>query len=253
MNRDRNRSFYLKLIISLAHNKNKGFSLAEIIAVLIILTIVAVLSAPVFRLNNPTQDALNGTREILQTARNRAVSTTSAIRVRLDPNFSDNNKLLVQTTSTASCLRETELTEQANNGDTELSVASVDGFQLTNTIKVGSTDYNIIGQPVGQLKLTIGPAINSTQTVGTPVRLVQNWRTDGLFSANDLTFDKKNKNISIDSPNVSNWVVCFNSRGIASIYDDATLEETNTITLNITNSKSGELETVTVSEGGIIE
>ena len=133
---------------------------------------------------------------------------------------------------------------------TQLSVASVQGFSIGDNIQVGSdsTSNSILATDSSASTITVGQAIGSSQLINAAVELVNNWQADGSFSNEDL---KLPNGIQLSS-GTANWTLCFDSRGIANLYNAAGVVNSNLI-LRLTNSQNNQQRTVTILQGGAVD
>ena len=269
MNRYHNKSPYLKLITLLTSlltkNKTSGYTLAEMIVTTLVLGILIAIAAPRLSPNDSVADSFDQLNNILELSRNRAISTTSAIRILADPDR--DNALIVEISETRGCDSITRLSIAAGSGDRDLNVLSTDGFQVGDEIIVGDDADNnqITAIPAGAAVITIGSDLNTSQTVDSIVELNNNWRADGAFVQQDLVFDDSNNSVEDDNlaieasleddpTPVTDWVICFNSRGIASILDEDQVEQ-DSITFSVSSKQKNNTNTqeITVLRGGAIE
>lgn len=240
-------------------NNNHGYSLMEILVVMVMMGIVGAVVAPQISFNNESKAEIEGRNQlknVFQQARQRAISQTSAIRIMPDPDNPD-TQIIVEFAKSKGCASLTKLTEDANGGDTELKVLSTDGFSIADTIKVGSddTDNEITGMDSTNLTFTLGLPLGSSQGANSSIELANNWESDFSFQKEDLTLPQKKYNsqsLATFISDVPDWKVCFNSRGVASIYD-GNLAPQPSLTLTVTNTTNNLEETLTLLKGGAIE
>ncbi|MGI0480206.1 pilus assembly FimT family protein [Geminocystis sp. CENA526] len=231
--------------------KKTGYTLLELLCLMTIMGIIGVLTAPRFLFNESksASDGRNQIKGILQQTRGRAVSTTSAMRIKPSPN-SATNKFAVEIANTRGCESLTKLAEDVSITDTDLKVLKVystRGFVVGDRINVGSEDDNeIIAIDTTNSTITLGTALGSDQKKDATVELSNNWRADGTFQEDDITLP----NQASFTANVSNWMLCFNSRGIAYIFDNEGNLKPN-LTLTISNNNNE--DTITILQGGAIE
>ena len=250
MNPHTRKNILAKLLLSLIEQKNKGYSLVEVISLLVIAGILIAVVAPVFDLNNTTVSSYAQLKGILQQTRGRAISTTSAIRIKPDPSQPD-NKFILERSNSRGCEAVTKLSDDAEIGDTDLEVYSTEGFQIGDLISVGtdSTDNEILSIPTGGSSIiSLGVPINTDQSVDSVVELANNWQADNSLSEKDLTLPEDAQ----VSANITDWTVCISSRGIAFIYD-STLSQQNSLVLTISNTTNSDTETLTILKGGAIQ
>ena len=235
-------------LLNLPPQKHRGYSLIEILTVLFIAGILLGLMAPMISHNNQLSDSVSQTKQILNVARSRAIATTSAIRVQED-SANSQPKLIVENAVTRGCEATTQLSVSANSTDTDLFVFSTSGFFVGDILKIGNdTDNNqILAIDSGSSIITLGNTIDTTQAVNSDVELVNNWSSDASLLSQDLTLPE---DIQITA-NVTDWKLCFNSRGIAYVYDASGIVNQNLV-LTLTNSKNNQSETLTVLKGGAI-
>ena len=270
MNRHHNKSPYLKLInlltSLLTRNKASGYTLAEMIVTTLVLGILIAIAAPRLSQNDPVADSFDQLKNILELSRNRSISTTSAIRILADPDR--DNALIVEISETRGCDSRTRLSDGAGTTDKDLRVLSTDGFQVGDEIIVGddADDNRITAIPAGASVITIGEDLNTSQAADSIVELNNNWRADGAFVQQDLVLDDSNNSVQDDNlvidatfeddPTtlVEGWAICFNSRGIASIFDEDFVEQDSiTLTVSSTQKNNTNTEEIKVLRGGAIE
>jgi prepilin-type N-terminal cleavage/methylation domain-containing protein len=231
-----------------------GYSLAEIMAVVVILGILAAATGAYLGkgFGNPIGNAADQTAGLLKLTRMRAISTTSAFRVKPDP-ASPTTKFKIEIAKTRGCDATTELTAAATSTDADLTVASSGGFVVGDSIAVGGDTSNNSIIATTPTTITLGQALGSSQAVGAAIELVNNWSNDSSLLGEDLTLPK---DIRV-SGNPTNWTLCFNSRGIAFLYDANGIVNSNltlTLTQYIDNQAlSNQTKTVEVLQGGAIQ
>lgn len=230
------------------HGKYRGYSLIEIIGVLLMMGVLTAVAIPTIFHNNQLRDTVSQTKQIFNVARSRAMATTSAIRIKVDSANSP-PKLIVENAVTRGCEATTQLSVNANSADTDLTVFSTSGFVVGDNLKIGNDDDNnqILAIDSVNSIITLGDNIGTNQTVNTTVELANNWSSDASLPVDDLTLAK---DIEITA-NVTDWTLCFNSRGIAYVYDASGVINQNLV-LTFTDSKSNDSETLTILTGGAI-
>ncbi|BAQ64564.1 hypothetical protein GM3709_1329 [Geminocystis sp. NIES-3709] len=216
-----------------------------------IMGIIGALAGPrlLFNDSSATSDGTTQIKGILQQTRGRAISTTSAIRLIPD-STNPESKFTIEIANTRGCESFTKLREAATSTDTELKVYSTSGFVEGDRIKVGSdsTSNEILAIDKTNSIIKLGVALGSAQNLDKTVELADNWRADGSFQADDLTLPEK----AIFTSNIPDWTLCFNSRGVAYIYDKEGDSQPN-LTLSISSTIDGGGETLTVLKGGAIQ
>jgi prepilin-type N-terminal cleavage/methylation domain-containing protein len=254
-------------IIKFLKVNNNGYSLMEVIVVMVMMGIIGAVVAPQISINNESKAEIEGRDQIkglFQKVRQRAISQTSAYRIMPDPNSPD-TQFIVEFAKSKSCASLTKLAVDANAGDKELTVLSASGFSANDEIKVGgdSTDNNITA--TSDSTITLGVELGSSQPTNSTVELANNWRSDSstkpdplatkgfAFQKEDVTLPyKQSEKLATFTSDIPNWIVCFNSRGIASVYD-SNLASQASLTLTVTNETNNLTETIKVSKGGSIE
>jgi prepilin-type N-terminal cleavage/methylation domain-containing protein len=230
---------------------NRGYTLVELLSLMAIMGVLAAVAAPQL-LNNDAKNTADGRSQIkglLQQTRGRAVSTTSAIRIKPDPSQPD-GKLSIEIADTRGCESLTKLSEDAKDVDNDLKVLSTNGFVEGDLIKVGgdTTANEILAIDKMNSVITLGLPLGSDQSKDSKIELAENWKSDPSFLIDDLTLPKK---VALTT-NISDWTLCFNSRGIASIYDDQGTTQPELV-FTITNTSNSDQETLTVLKGGAIK
>lgn len=240
----------------------EGYSLIEVLITVIIIGILAALIPPfLWGTNKPTQNATARVEGIMRQVRMRAISSTTAYRVRrLSP-----TRLQVEAASTRGCEAFTQLSAPANSGDTTITVGSTRGFGINDQIRIGSeTNLTILSINEGAQTITVTPAMTTTQPTDSPVELNNNWQSGNLvttFTEEDLTLPTaRTQSQRIQLANTpANWTLCFDSRGLATLFNPTTgLPLNGNLNLSIervdatTNVRvpSSQVGTVTVFQGG---
>jgi prepilin-type N-terminal cleavage/methylation domain-containing protein len=240
-----------KYLFTFLHNGNQGYSLLEMISAMIILGIVSAIAAPHFfnRHNDPVIDGTSQVEQILQQIRGRAIATTSAIRLKVDEN-NPKQKLSMEISTTRGCDSTGHLSAAAEGIDTELQLVSTRGFEVGDQISVGSDSNNneILAVDESNSKITLGTSLGSSQPVKSKIELLNNWIPDAALLPEDLTLPE-NAAISSETPD---WTICFNSRGIASLYDDTGTAQ-GKLVLTIQNTINKDKKDLTILKGGAIE
>ena len=221
--------------------KNRGFTLVETLAVVLILGVLAVIAGPVKSwAENPLGDATNQTVGILNLIRMRAISTTSAYRIKVDPEASD-NKYIVEIAKTRGCESLTELTADAEPTDQELTVASTEGLVVGDSSVIGTDENENEIIATSASTITLGKPLGTYQRERANIELMNNWFNDMNFSQDKLTLPEE---ISIHG-NPLNWTLCFNSRGHAKLYDPLGILSYN-LTLTLTNNATKKANEITI-------
>lgn len=251
--------FLNKLIKSFKRSQNDGYSLLEILAVLVILGIIAVIAGP--RLffgneSNASEDAYNLAKSLVGITRQRAISKTSAARLSFDPNQGD--KFLIEIANTRGCEALTRLSDDAASSDDEIKVYSTAGFALGDSLKIGGdgSDNQILAILDAQT-IKLGKPLGSSQPREAVVELADNWQEDTALNVTKNLGNGKlvyeylqlPENVTV-STNVTNWTLCFNSRGIASIYDSSGTSQPK-LELTFKDNSNNEA-TLTILKGGAI-
>ncbi|MEM8778290.1 MAG: prepilin-type N-terminal cleavage/methylation domain-containing protein [Cyanobacteria bacterium P01_G01_bin.49] len=229
-------------------HSNNGYTLPEVMAAVVIIGVLAVIAGPVKSwFENPLADATNQTVGILNIIRMRAISTTSAYRIQPDP-LDPTTKFRVEIAQTRGCESSTQLTSDEAATETQLEVASTNGLVIGDSVEIGSDseDNEIIATDASSI--TLGQPLGTTQPANATVELINNWFNDPNLTEEDLTLPK---DIEVTGT-PENWSLCFDSRGIANLYDASGTIVNNTLTLTLTNTFRGEDSQVQVLQGGSV-
>lgn len=251
--------FLSNFIKSLKTSQNYGYTLVEVLTVLVILGIMGALVGPRLFFGDSSSasgDAYNLAKSLVGVTRQRAISQTSAARLSFDPNQSD--KFLIEIANTRGCEALTRLSEDAGSSQTDIKVYSTGGFAEGDFLKVGGDTAN--NEVIGILDATtirLGQALGSSQNKNGTVELVENWKEDSALNLKKNINGKSvyeylqlPENVTVSS-NITNWTLCFNSRGIATIYDNSGNSQAK-LELTFKDGSSNE-ETLTILKGGAIE
>lgn len=236
-------------LLKLSKKENsRGYTLLETLAAVSIIGILAVVSGPVKSwVENPLSTGTNQTVGVLNLIRLRAISTTSAYRIKPDP-LVPTNKFKVQIARTRGCESSTELTADATSTDQELSVASTEGLVVGDSIVVGSDSDNNEIIATGSSTITLGEALGTSQEENASIELINNWLNDMNLTEEDLTLPEE---ITI-SGSPTDWTLCFDSRGHASLYDASGVVNDN-LTLTLTNTSKKTKSEITILRGGAVK
>lgn len=230
---------------------DQGFTLLEVLAALAIIGVLSAISAPlILWANKPLQNATYQTSGILTQGRSRAIATTSSLRIRPDP-ASPNTTLKIEASDTRSCdAGVTALTASHATSSTQINVVSTQGFAAGDQLKIGSDETNnvVLTTDSENSVLTLGESLGSTQADGSSVEIVENWNTDNSFFDSDRTLPSE---VAMTS-NLTDWVLCFDSRGIATI-SDASGVTTEDLEIILKSSQSIEEGKILVFQGGMID
>ena len=231
-----------------------GFTLAEVMAVVVIMGILAAATGAYLGkgFGSPISNAADQTAGLFKLTRMRAIATTSAFRVKPDPSY-PTTKFKVEIAKTRGCDATTELTAAAPSTNTDLTVASSGGFVVGDTIAVGGDTSNNSIIATTPTSITLGQTLGSSQPVGAAIELVNNWSNDSSLMAEDLTL---RDDVRV-SGNPTNWTLCFNSRGIAYLYNASGIVNSNLI-LTLTQyidsqALTNQTKTITVLQGGAVQ
>ncbi|BAQ60596.1 hypothetical protein GM3708_1002 [Geminocystis sp. NIES-3708] len=244
----------INLFKSLNINKNDGYNLIEILTALAIFGILSAIAAPTILQQRGEStaeiDGRNQFKNILLQVRNTAVASTSAIRIKPDPDQPE-NKFLVEIAQTRGCGSVTKLSEDASS-TTDIKVLSSAGFNVGDKIAVGGTEADIIGIP-DSLTIQLGTAV--TKPKDAVVELADNWSENKRLQGDDVTLpqDKRKdppKALVTFTPK-ENWTMCVNSRGIISILDGNNAP-ISSLTLTFKNLTTQQQELITINQGGAI-
>ncbi len=248
---------------------SEGFTLIEALVTIAIIGVLAALVGPgLFAVNKPLQNATNQVSGIFKQVRLRAIATTTAYRVR--PNPTNNRALIVEASNTRGCGSTTQLTDAAVSTDRTLKVTSVRGFFVGDLLEIGSdsTNNNVVAIDPPNSRITIGNDLDTAQAVGARVQLANNWRSGDLitsFTTDDLTLPGPQTGAFRGNPDqevrvsaaAPNWLLCFDSRGVASQFDPTNgnvLPNDLVLTLRRfdipSNTAVGGTTTVTIFRGG---
>lgn len=246
--------FIIYNIWFLSLKKKDGYTLIELLCLIAVVGVIGVLTVPRFLFNQSSAviDSYSQIKGILQQTRGRAISTTSAVRLKAN----GNNQFSVEIANKKGCEFRTQLRENAVSEDDELKVYSTRGFVESDLLKIGddATDNEILSINESDSTIKLGLPLGTNQNADTVVELADNWKADRTFLPSDLTLPEKavfTVNIS-NTPNVSNWTLCFDSRGIAYIFDNQGKSQPD-LTFVIKSTLSNEQKTLTVLKGGAIK
>ncbi|MGK7882008.1 MAG: Tfp pilus assembly protein FimT/FimU [Crocosphaera sp.] len=239
---------FCQSFIKITEKKNRGYTLLETLATISIIGILAVIAGPVKSwVENPLANGTNQTVAIFNLIRIRAISTTSAYRIKPDP-FAPNNKFKVQIARTRGCESSTELTVEATSADVELTVASTEGLVVGDSIIVGSDEDNNEIIATNSSTITLGEPLGTSQEENATVELINNWLNDMNFTEEELILPEE-ITISGDS---TEWTLCFDSRGHANLYDASGVVNGNLV-LTLTNTGNQEQSEITIFGGGAVQ
>jgi Tfp pilus assembly protein FimT len=220
-----------------------GFTLMEATAVVVVMGVLTALGAPLLTgFNKPLQNATNQMEGVFRQVRMRAISTTTAQRVR----YISPTQIVVEASTTRGCEASTQLTIAANATDTQLTVASTRGFVAGDRITVGTqTNLNVVAVDEGLQRITLGAPLGAAQAIDTSIELTNNWRPGALATSiteEDLTLrpgQGSQGNIQFDGA-TPNWTLCFDSRGHASLFNPRTGRPINgNLTLSLVRTADG--------------
>jgi Tfp pilus assembly major pilin PilA len=205
-----------------------GFTLMEAMTTIAVLGVLVALGAPLFwGVNKPLQNATSQMEGVFKQVRMRAISTTTAYRIRQ----TSPTQLVVEAAATRGCEATTQLTAAANVGDTQIVVASTRGFAVGDRISVGAlSNLAVTGIDDVNRQITLAP-LPSSLAIGDSIELTNNWQRGALVTGitdEDLTLPATRNSqeqirlVNVTTPPNPNWTLCFNSRGLASLYDTTT-------------------------------
>lgn len=258
MDKQKQTIFFNKFIKHLKISQNHGYSLVEIVTVLMILGLMAVMVGPRLFFGDSSSnsgDAYNLAKSLVGVTRQRAISQTSAARLSFDPNQSD--KFLIEIANARGCEALTKLSDVATSTDEEIKVYSTAGFAEGNQLKIGSdsTDNEILGV-LDANTIRLGTPLGTSQPVDSIVELADNWKEDSALNFKRQIGNNQSvyeylqlpENVTV-SANITGWTLCFNSRGIASIYDNSGASQSK---LELTFKDASNEKTLTILTGGAI-
>lgn len=256
MDKNQKIKFFSCLINSLKNSQEDGYSLIEILAVLVMVGIMAAMVGPALNMGDSSTssgDSYNLAKSLVTVTRQRAISKTSAARLSFD---SAAERFVIEMANTRGCEALTRLSEDADSADKEIKVYSTGGFGGDESLKIGSDakDNKIIGI-LDKTTITLAIPLGSSQAKDSVVEVNTNWVEDSALNVkksigNNYEYLQLPENVTVSS-NVNNWTLCFSSRGIASIYDTSGAPQPK---LELTfKDKSNNQETLTILKGGAIE
>lgn len=245
-----------KLILTISellkYQKNKGYTLIEILITLAIFGILTAVAAPtILQQRGETTAEIDGRdkfKTILQQVRNGAIASTSAMRITPDPD-QPNNRFLVEIAQTRGCASVTKLSEDAVN-TADIKVLSSSGFNVGDVITVGGQEANVTGTP-DTITLTLGDTI--TKSKNAVVQLADNWNVNKRLQGDAVTLpqDGKNQSLATFTADIPNWTMCVNGRGTLYILDQNN-EPQDSLTLTFKNVGNLQEKTITINQGGAI-
>lgn len=251
--------FLINFIKSLKISQDYGYTLYEILIVLVIVGIIAVIGGPRIVAvddGSESKDAYNLARTLVGVTRQRAISRTSAARLSFDPD--QPNKFLIEIADTKGCEALTRLQQDAASTDDEIKVYSSAGFAEQNKLKVGTdASGNEILAILDHITIKLGQPLGTSQPKDSVVELQNNWREDRALNVQRQIGNNKSfyeylqlpENVTV-SANITNWTLCFNARGIANIYDVSGVSQPK---LELTfKDTSNNQTTLTILKGGAI-
>ena len=228
--------------------KNRGFTLAETLVTVSVIGVLTLAAGPIKSwIENPLANARNQSVAVLNLIRMRAISTTSAYRIKPDP-LVPGNKYKVEIAKTRGCESSMELRADATSADYELTVASTEGLVVGDSIVVGSDEDNNEIIATNTSTITLGKPLGTSQKENATIELIHNWLNDINFTKENLTLPEE---ITI-SGNPKNWTLCFDSRGHANLYDASGVVNNN-LTLTLTSTVNKTKSEITIFRGGAIE
>jgi prepilin-type N-terminal cleavage/methylation domain-containing protein len=234
---------------------SKGLTLVELLVVIAIIGILGAFTAPsLFFTHKPLKSATEQTASIFKQARIRAISTTSAYRIRVDtasflPTTTNATRFTVEAATSASCGADTILRVAAASGDTVLQVVSTTGFRVSDRISLvtpsttSTTAYEILAVDPSAGTLTVnrsgspaGTGLDSAQPIDTRVQAIDRWRGADLitsFTQDDRTLPQPrspfglvqqriDESVAVPESvmingNSTPWTLCFDSRGLTTL------------------------------------
>lgn len=227
--------------------ENRGYTLLETLATVSIIGILAIIAGPIKSwVENPLANGTNQTVAVLNLIRMRAISTTSAYRIKPDPLVST-HKFKVEIARTRGCESSTKLTTEATSTDQELTVASTEGLVVGDSIIVGNDRDNNEIIATNSSTITLGESLGTSQEENATVELINNWLNDMNFTEEELTLPEE---LTING-NPTDWTLCFDSRGHANLYDASGVVNRN-LTLTLTNTFNETQSKITIFRGGAV-
>jgi prepilin-type N-terminal cleavage/methylation domain-containing protein len=254
-NSDSQNSRHLSKVKQNGQASATGFTLMEVMVVVAVLGVLAALGAPLFiGVNKPLQNATDRMEGVFRQVRMRAISTTTAYRIRQ----TSPTQIVVEASTTRGCEASTQLTAPANATDDLLTVGSTRGFSVGDRVNVGSlSNRNITGIDDSLQTIRLGAPLGAAQVLGAQIELASNWQPGSLttgITTEDLTLPRARNSAEriqlVGNPN--NWTMCFDSRGLANLYNPATGRPINGgLTLSVFRADSGGTQVAGTPTGSI--